>query len=355
MTYHILTINPGSTSSKLALFANETEIAKENIVHDPEQLDQFSEVWDQLPMRTEAVLEFLADNKFSVDQLDAIASRGGLFKPVPGGVYPINAVMLADAKNGFQGQHASNLGCAIAHELAQVAKIPAFVIDPISVDEFEPLARHSGHPLIQRKSLSHALNIHALGRKAAAKLNVDVQTVNFIIVHLGGGISVCPLKQGRIIDVNDASNEGPFSPERTGGLPTMTFLELCYSEKFTRKEMKKNVMGHGGLMAYLGTNNARDVEKRIADGDEFALEIYEAMAYQIAKEIGAMATVLNGNVEAIVISGGLVGSKMLMKWIINRVSFISKHIFFPGELEMEALAVGALRVLHGEEAPAIYL
>ena len=352
MTYHILTINPGSTSSKLALFANETLVAQKNISHSPENLD--SGIWKQLPMRTKVVLDFLAANNFSLKQLAAISSRGGLFKPIPGGVYPVNASMLNDARNGFQGQHASNLGCAIAHELAQTAGIPAFVVDPISVDEFEPLARYSGHPLIQRKSLSHALNIHALGRRAAAKMHVDIKKVNFIIVHLGGGISVCPLKQGQIIDVNDAPSEGPFSPERTGGLPTMAFLELCYSGQFTREEMKKNVMGHGGLMAYLGTNNAREVQNRIAEGDKFAREIFETMAYQIAKEIGAMATVLNGKVQAIVISGGLAGSQMLMKWIEDRVRFISEIIIFQGELEMEALAAGALRVLRGEEAPAHY-
>ncbi|RQW02940.1 butyrate kinase, partial [candidate division KSB1 bacterium] len=241
-----------------------------------------------------------------------------------------------------------------AWSIGQDADIPAYTVDPVSVDELEPLARYSGHPLIQRQALAHTLNIHAVGRMAAEKLGLDYLSTNFIIAHLGGGISVCPLKQGRIIDVNDASSSGPFSPDRTGELPLQPFIKLCFSGKYTEQQLSKLVMGEGGLIAYLGTNNAEEVEQRINQGDSRAKEVYEAMAYQIAKEIGAMATVINGNVRAIVISGGLAKSKILIDWIKKRVEFIADVIVLPGEFEMEALANGALRVLQGKEEVKIY-
>jgi len=280
--------------------------------------------------------------------------RGGLLKSIPGGTYRVNETMVADARAGVQGEHASNLGCALAWTIAQQAGIAAYTVDPVSVDEFEPLARYSGHPLIQRRALAHTLNIHAVGRMAAEKLGVDYQQTNFIIAHLGGGISICPLKGGRIVDVNDASSSGPFSPERTGELPLQPFITLCFSGKYDEAQMRKLVMGKGGLIAYLNTNSAEEVEKRIAGGDQTAREIYQAMAYQIAKEIGAMATVVKGEVRAIVISGGLARSKMLVDWIKDRVGFIAEVLVLPGEFEMEALAAGALRVLQGKETARVY-
>ena len=354
MKFKILTINPGSTSTKIAVFHDEQPVLEKSISHPVKELEKFEKIWDQLAFRQNALHEFLSEHNLSPGDFSAIVGRGGLLKSVPGGTYQINEGMIEDARIGFQGEHAANLGCALAYHLAQVAEIPAFIVDPISVDEFEALARYSGHPLIQRRSLSHTLNIHAVGREAAKKLGSDFEKTNFIIAHLGGGISICPLKKGRIVDVNDASSDGPFSPERTGGLPLQPFIQLCFSGEYTAQAIKKMVMGQGGLQAYLGTNNAREVEARIARGDTYAAEIHEAMAYQIAKEIGAAATVINGEVQAIILSGGLTKSGLLVNWIKERVAFIADVLVFAGEFEMQALANGALRVLRGEEQAKIY-
>ena len=354
MPFKILVINPGSTSTKVALFENETSVFEEKISHSNEQLKQFSTLWDQFELRKEAVQAFLEKNCIAFSQLSAVVGRGGLIKSIPGGTYLINDAMIADAKNGLQGEHAANLGCAIANSIADQAGVSAYVVDPISVDEFEPLARYSGHPLIERRSLSHTLNIHAVGRMAAEKLGVNYEQSNFIIAHLGGGISICPLKKGRIVDVNDASAAGPFSPERTGDLPLQQFIKLCFSGKYNQNQMKKLVMGEGGLTAYLKTNSAEEIERRIEAGERQVKEIYQAMAYQVAKEIGAMSTVVNGDIRAIIISGGLANSKMLIDWISERVKFIAEVLVMPGEFEMEALAKGILRILQGIEEAKTY-
>ncbi|MCI0494266.1 butyrate kinase [candidate division KSB1 bacterium] len=354
MVYRILVINPGSTSTKVAFFENETSRFEEKINHPIEQLKQFPNLWDQFELRKNDILEFLAHHQISLQELSAVVGRGGLLKPIPGGTYGVNNAMIVDARKGIQGEHASNLGCALARSIADQAGVSSYTVDPVAVDEFEPLARFSGHPLIQRKTISHALNIHSVGRMAAEKLGVDLLKTNFIVVHLGGGISICPLKGGQIIDVNDASSSGPFSPERTGGLPLQQFIELCFSGKFSERQMRKLVMGEGGLIAYLNTNNAEEVERRIREGDDKAKMVYEAMAYQIAKEIGAMATVVKGDVRAIVISGGLAQSKILIDWIKERVKFIAEVLVLPGEFEMEALVNGVLRVLRGQEEAKTY-
>ncbi len=355
MPFKILVINPGSTSTKTALFENESLRYEEKIDHSAEQLKQFPNLWDQFEYRKNEILRFLELHHASIHDLSAVVGRGGLLKPIPGGTYVVNDAMVADARRGVQGEHPANLGCVLAKSIAELAGIPAYTVDPVTVDELEPLARYSGHPLIQRRALAHTLNIHAVGRMAAEKLGVDYLQTNFIIAHLGGGISICPLKQGRIIDVNDASSSGPFSPERTGELPLQPFIELCFSGKYTKQQMSKLVMGQGGLIAYLGTNSAEEVEQRIHQGDAKAQEVYEAMAYQIAKEIGAMATVVKGDVSAIVLSGGLAKSKMLTNWIRERVEFIAEVMILPGEFEMEALAKGALRILRGEEQAKEYV
>lgn len=345
----ILAINPGSTSTKVAVFDGTELLTQQNIMHTSEELNNRQELWDQFELRKTAILNFLGQQHLSLKELRAVVGRGGLLKPLAGGTYLVTEKMVQDARTGIQGQHAANLGCALAYDIAKQAGVEAFSVDPVSVDEFEPLARYSGHPLIERRSLSHTLNIHAAGRKAARQLHVDYENTNFIVVHMGGGISICPLAHGRIIDVNDASASGPFSPERTGELPLQQFIGLCFSGQYTEKEMKKFVMGNGGLLAYLGTKDAPEIEQRIKTGDERAREVYQAMAYQISKEIGAMATVVKGDVRAIVISGGLAKSTMLINWITERVNFIAEIILFPGEFEMEALAEGVLRVLEGDE------
>lgn len=351
----ILAINPGSTSTKVAVFEDETCTHAEHLGHPSEELEEVGSLWGQFELRKNAVLKFLQDNGLELTSFDAVVGRGGLLKPLRGGTYRVNEAMIEDARRGVQGQHVSNLGCALAKAIADEAGCPAFVVDPVSVDEFEPLARYSGHPRIERRSLAHALSIHAVARRAAQQLGLDYEVANFVVAHLGGGISVAPVKGGRIIDVNDASSDGPFSPERTGGLPLQPFITLCFSGEFTEQEMRRFVMGKGGLVAYLGTNNAVEVERRIVqERDARAREVYEAMAYQIAKEIGAMATVLKGQVDAIVLTGGLASSDMLCNWIAERVSFIARIIRYPGELEMEAMAEGALRVLRGEQEALEY-
>lgn len=347
----VLVINPGSTSTKLAIFHGHSQIAGHTIVHTIETLKQFKTLWDQFDFRLNAIQQWVREQN---QVPDAVAAVGGLLKPVPGGTYTVSEKMIRDAQNNLQGEHPSNLGCALAYEFGQRYTCPAYIVDPVSVDEFEPLARYSGHPLIERRSLSHALNIHAMARRAANDLNIPLESSSFVVAHLGGGISVAPVHKGRIIDVNDASSDGPFSPNRTGGLPLQPFITLCFSGEYSESDMRRLVMGSGGLVAYLQTTSSETVEERIAAGDAYALEVYQAMAYQIAKEIGAMATVLNGNVNAIVLTGGMASSDMLTTWVSQRVHFIAPVRVYPGEHEMKALAEGVLRVLRGIEKPSEY-
>jgi butyrate kinase len=347
----ILVVNPGSTSTKLAISVGE-ELKDVDAIHHPtSKLAEFSSVWKQFPYRLEVCLRWA---KARLAKCDAVVGSGGLLRAVAGGTYLVSEKMITDAESNLQGEHASNLGCALASRIAGEYGCPAFVVDPVSVDEFEPLAYYSGHPSIQRRSLSHAASIHAAAHRAADESSIPLPQTSFVICHLGGGISVAAVRGGRIIDVNDAASDGPFSPERTGGLPLQQLIDFSFCHKLTREQLKSMVMGRGGLVAYLGTNSTEEVEERISQGDVKAREVYEAMAYQIAKEIGAMATVLRGNVDAIVITGGLARSKMLIPWIQERVKQISKVLVFPGDDEMKALALGALRVLRGEEPAKEY-
>jgi len=351
MGRRILVVNPGSTSTKMAVFDGGTSVHAETLRHDAATLGHYRRIWDQFEFRLGVLRDW---GKSRGGDFAAVASLGGLLKPVEGGVYAVNDSMLADARANLQGEHASNLGCALAYALAEEYRCLALVADPVSVDEFEPLARYSGHPLIRRSSLSHALNLHAAAARAAETLNLVFERASFVVAHLGGGISIAPIKAGRIVDINDASSDGPFSPERTGGLPLQQFITLCYAGTRTEEEMRKLVMGRGGLSAYLRTNSAPEVELRIAGGDQQAREVYEAMAYQIAKEISAMAAVLKGDFQAIVLTGGLASSSMLTGWISERVSFLAPVLIFPGEDEMRSLAAAALRVVDGKENPRTY-
>ncbi len=350
--HHILVINPGSTSTKLALYENAKTMLMHTIHHDSEANPSAGDVWGQFNFRLRLVKEWVSANQISPA---VVVSIGGLLRPVEGGVYKVNERMMEDARACVQVQHASNLGCVIAHEIATEHRCSAFVVDLVSVDEFESLARYSGHPLIERRTLSHALSLHAAARRAAKERNIPLERSAFVVAHLGGGISIAPVKSGRIIDGNDASSDGPFSPERTGGLPLQQFISLCCSGKYTEQELRSLVMGRGGLFAYLGTNSAVEVEKRIVGGDQKAKEVYEAMTYQIAKEIGAMATVIKGKVDAIVLTGGLAQSKLLTGWIQERIDYIAPVLIFGNEDEMSALASGVLRVLNGEESIKDYL
>lgn len=351
MTQTILVLNPGSTSTKVAIYRGEGIDNRDTIRHSPDDLKIFSGIWEQFPYRLKLCREWAANR---LTECSAVVSMGGLLRPVQGGVYRINDSMLRDARANLQGEHASNLGCALAYELAADYQVPAFIVDAVSVDEFEPIAFYSGYPSIKRQSLSHALNIHAAARRAALDKGIPLEKSTFIVGHLGGGISIAPVRGGKIIDVNDAASDGPFSPERTGGLPLQSFITLCFSGKYQEAEMRKLVMGRGGLVAYLGTNSLEEIERRITSGDNEARDVYHAMAYQIAKEIGAMSTVVNGKLNAIVLTGGAAHSKVLVPWIEERVRFIAPVVVYPGEDEMASLADGALRVLRGEEQPKEY-
>jgi butyrate kinase len=352
----ILVVNPGSTSIKVAVFRDSICINKSTINHRISELKGFLEIADQLEFRMNAVTKWMRDEGIDESSLEAVVGRGGLLRPTQSGTYVVTEKMVEDLKAGAGGQHAANLGGMIAKEIADRNNILAFVVDPVSVDELEDIARVSGIPEIERKSLIHALNIKSVCRYASKELGRDVLDLNMIACHLGGGISIAPVKCGRLIDVNNASESGPFSPDRAGSLPAGNVIELAFSGKLSLKEIKDKISVASGLAAYLGTNDVIEIDKRIEDGDKYAKLIFEAMAYQISKEIGAMATVLYGKVDAIILTGGLANSKRLVDIIIERVKFISiaPILIYPGEMEMVSLYEGALRVLEGFDKAKVY-
>lgn len=353
--YRILTINPGSTSTKIAIFDNEKPVMETTLRHPAEEINKFDKIFDQYEFRKNVILETLSENGINLTKLSAVVGRGGLLKPIQGGTYSVSDSMIADLKAGVLGEHASNLGGILASEIAKQLNIPAFIVDPVVVDEMDEVARISGMPELARKSIFHALNQKAVARRAAAEMGKSYEDINVIVAHLGGGISVGAHKNGRVIDVNNAlDGEGPFSPERAGGLPVGDLAKMCFSGKYTLDDIKKKIKGQGGLVAYLGTNDGREVVKMIEEGNEKAALVYEAMAYQVAKEIGSCAAVLKGKVDAVILTGGIAYDKQFVKWITDRVSFISQVIVYPGEDEMIALAEGGLRVLRGEEAARVY-
>jgi butyrate kinase len=355
-SWRILVINPGSTSTKLAVFENEEPLYSETVAHPHQQIAAFPRIPDQYAFRRDAVLAFLQKHDVQLSSLDAIVGRGGLLRPLDSGTYRVNKRMLQELRTpNKERDHVTNLGALIANEIAQPLGIPAFIVDPVCVDEFEPLARVSGLPEIERRSFSHALSLKSAAKRAAHDLGRPYEQLNLVVAHLGGGISVTAHRRGRMVDANQAlDGTGPFSPERVGGLPFGDVMRLCFSGKYTYDELFRRLTRQGGLLAHLGTNDAVEVEKRIAQGDEHARLIYEAMAYQIAKEIGLMATVLKGQVDAVVLTGGLVHSSMLVGWIRERVEWIAPLLVYPGQNEMLAMAQGALRVLRGEEQAKEY-
>lgn len=349
-SYKILVINPGSTSTKIAIYNNEEEIFLETVRHSIEDLKGYETIYGQYEFRKKIILEKLNKSDFDLKEIDAVVGRGGNMKPVVGGTYRVNDQMIEDLKEGVMGQHASNLGGILASEIAQMFEVPAFVVDPVVVDEFDDLSRVSGIPEIQRKSKDHPLNQKAAARKAAEELGGKYNDFNFLIAHLGGGISVGIHKKGRVIDVNNSlDGDGPFSPERAGGLPVGAIIDLCYSGKYTKEELRKRLVGKGGLVGYLGNNDTREVSRRVKDGDKKAELVYKAMAYQVAKEIGAGAAVLKGEVDAIILTGGIAFDNLFVNWVKEYVDFIAKVVVYPGEFEMLALAQGVLRVFNNKE------
>jgi len=352
--HRVLAVNPGGMTTKIAVYEGDERVFEASVEHRREDLATFEAIPDQMGFRKEAIEGVLEEAGHIGRPYDAVVGRGGLLKPIPSGVYAVNAEMLEDARVGVQGQHASNLGALLAAGLSEDLGGAAFIADPVSVDEFEPLARYSGHRDIERKSLGHALNTKATAKKAAAKLGRPLGSLNLIVAHLGSGISITPLDRGRMVDVNNAASGGPFSPERTGGLPLIEMLDFMNEGGHDSDRMKAIILKEGGLQSYLGTNRFRDVIDRIERGDERAGEVVEAMAYQIAKEIGGMATVLRGRVDAIVLTGAMAYSDHLTGLVRDRVSFIADTLVLPGENELESLASGALAVLRGDEVARKY-
>jgi len=351
----ILVINIGSTSTKLAVYKNREAVINEVIRHPGQELEVFHDTWDQYEYRKSIITGFLEQIDIPLQRFDVIACRGGTVKPVPGGIYRINAAMLQDMKSKAYGSHPTNLGSLIAFRLAQQLKIPAVTVDPPVTDEMSLLAKYSGIPQIERRSSFHALSQKSTGRKAAKILGKPYNQLNLIILHLGGGISVGAHQKGRIVDVNNALNgDGPFSPERAGSLPAGDLIDLCFSGKYTREDMHRLICGKGGIMAYLGTADILEAEQRINNGDEKAGQVFEAMGYQVAKEVGAAAVVLDGKVDAIAVTGQLVHSQRLVDILKRKIAFIAPIYLFPGENEMEALASGALRFIKGEEQAQEY-
>ncbi len=351
----ILVINPGSTSTKIAVFDDREEIFKTTIRHSSEEVGKYNRIIDQYEFRKNLIVKALEDNKISINSLSAVVGRGGLLHPIPSGTYRVTEKMVDDLKKGVMGEHASNLGGIIAKSIADPLNIPSFIVDPVVVDEMEDVARFSGIPDIERISIFHALNQKAVARRAAEELHKKYEDVNLIVVHMGGGISVGAHKRGKVVDVNNALNgDGPFTPERSGGLPVWQAIELALSGKYTKEQMKKRITGKGGIVAYLNTNNMLDVENRVKEGDKEVEQVYNAMIYQIAKEIGADAAALNGDVDAIVLTGGLAYDKQLVERLREKVSFIARIIVYPGEDEMQALRDGVLRVLNNEEEAKTY-
>jgi butyrate kinase len=349
-TIQVLAINPGSTSTKIAVYQDGSPVFIQTIRHTTEELAPFKKVTEQYGFRKELILEQLRNADIDVNSLNIIMGRGGLLKPVESGVIEVNSKMIEDLKSCKYGEHASNLGGILAYDIAQtIPQADAYVSDPVVVDELNDLARISGHPLLPRRSIFHALNQKAVARQHAKSIMQNYEELNLVVVHLGGGITVGAHEKGRVVDVNQGlDGDGPFSPERSGTLPVGDLVRLCFNVEYTEKEILKMITGKGGLVAYLDTNSASEVERRAAEGDSYAKLIYDAMAYQVAKEVGAMAAVLKHDVDGILITGGIAHDKYFTNQVISYIHKIAPVHVNPGEDEMEALAMNGMRVVNGE-------
>ncbi|HJZ39208.1 MAG TPA: butyrate kinase [Bacteroidales bacterium] len=356
MNHIILAINPGSTSTKIAVYHNAKPVFLKSIIHDPAELSKFKRMSDQYEFRKSIILKELKDSHIVTEMIEAVVGRGGLVRPIESGVYNINDQLRRDLFEGVMGEHASNLGGLIAHDIARdLPNCRAFIADPVVVDELQDVARISGHPLFQRFSIFHALNHKATARAYARLMNRKYEDLNLVIAHLGGGISVAAHRKGKVIDVNQAlDGEGPFSPERSGSLPSGALAKLCFEGTLPLEEIKKMITGAGGYVAYMGTNSAYEVELLAQDGDDKARLIQDAMSYQIGKEIAGMCAVLHGEVDAIILTGGISHNPMVVEYIKKMVSYIAPVVIYPGEDEMHALAMNGLMVLKGEIKPKEY-
>lgn len=356
MLHQILAINPGSTSTKIAIYQGSKPVFLKNISHPGEELDSFKKITDQYIYRKDIVIKELEQSQIDMSKTQVIVARGGLIKPIKSGVYRINERMKKDLFEEALGEHASNLGALIADEIAKsIPGCQSFIADPVVVDELQDVARFTGHPKFKRISIFHALNQKATARAYARLMNHKYEDLNLIVAHLGGGISVGAHCRGKVIDVNQAlSGEGPFSPERTGTLPAGALARYCFEKDVTLDEVRKMITGKGGLMAYLNTNSAYEVELMAQDGDEYAQRVQDAMSYQIGKEIGSLAAVLKGHVDAIILTGGISHNPMVVEYIKSMVSFIAPVVIYPGEDELHALVWNGLLVLKGQLEPKEY-
>ena len=349
----ILSINPGSTSTKFACFEDDKSVFEQSIPFSEEERAAFATELDQLDRRFELISEAMKAAALPPGGFDAVVGRGGLLAPIPSGTYAVNGEMERDLREAKRGTHASNLGGLLALRFASLSHCPAYIVDPVSVDELSDVARISGAPEIERTSLVHALNQKAVARKAAAKLGKRYEDCRFIVAHLGTGVTLGVHLGGRIVDVSGAKSDGPMSPERAGGLPPDGLIELCFSGRYTQAELRRKLLGGWGLVSYLGTRDLREIFK-MAAADAHARIVLEAFVYQLAKGIGEFAAVLDGDIDAIVVTGGMAYSQRLMEMLLKKISFLGRVEIFPGEDEMEALALGALRVLRGEERAKNY-
>jgi len=351
--YFILAINPGSMSTKIGIFENKNEVFTASVEHQSRELEPFQTINAQFEFRKNTVLEILEAHDFDIKKLSAVVGRGGLLPPIESGGYTVNEAMKKLIWDGTLSEHASNLGALLADAIATPLGIPSFIYDGVSADEMEDIARITGFPEVRRKSLCHVLNTKAMGRKYAMEMGKSYNDLNLVIAHLGGGISISAHKKGKIIDVI-SDDMGPFSPERSGSIPLFAVVELCYSNRYDKKEMFKKIRGKGGLKGHLGTSDCREIEARILAGDEKAKKVYEAQAYQIAKGIGEIAAVLKGKIDGIILTGGMAYSEKMTAMIEEYISFIGPVKCLPGENEVEALALGGLRLLRNEEKPHVF-
>jgi len=356
MAYHILAINPGSTSTKITVFEDEKILKEVTLDHPIEEIAKYDHIMDQLDFRMEVILNWLKENDFDINTLDAVSGRGGLVKAIPGGTYEVNETLVEDLKTAVNGEHASNLGGVLARRIADMVGARAFIVDPPCVDDFDDVSRISGMPDIQRISKFHALNHRAVAREYAKSVGKKYEDLNLVIAHMGGGCSVAAHRNGKAVDCyNGLDGDGAFSPTRSGGIPSGDLIRLCYSGKYpTVDDMMKRCVGNAGIVAYLGTNDMREVNKMIADGNKKAELIKNAFVHQVARDIGAMSAVLNGKVDQIILTGGIAHGKDITDAIAAKTDWIAPVTVIPGEREMAALAQGALRVISGEEEAKIY-
>ena len=355
MSVKSLIINPGSTSTKIGVFEDETLLFEETLRHSTEEIASYASIVDQKDFRKDIIVDLLKQKDFDIHSLQVVVGRGGMLKPISGGTYPVTDALLEDLKAGVQGQHASNHGGILAREIADSIGVPSYIADPVVVDELVPEARYSGVPELPRVSIFHALNQKAVAKRYAKETGKAYDSMNLIVVHMGGGVSVGAHRAGKVIDVfNALDGDGAFSPERAGGVPNGALIKMCFSGKYTEAEVYKKVVGNGGFNAYLGTNDMRNVDKMVEEGNEKAKLILDAFILQVAKDMGSMACVLEGKVDQIIITGGIAYDKYVVEALKKKAGWIAPVTVYPGEDELLALAQSALRVMNGEEKAMEY-